>query len=103
MKDEDVGVLAHEAAIDHLGLGECIRLEVDEPEKVQDVGVVGPQPLGLLQLPPRLRVPPLLERLTPSVVMKEEDALVERRGNGGTILGHAAGIVDVFGCQREPR
>src|ERR1051326_5045202 len=91
VEDEDVGVLAHEAPVDDLGLGERVRLEVNQAEEVEDIRVVGAHALRLL--PARLGVSPLLERFTAAVVMEEEDTLVERRGDGGTILGHAAGIV----------
>src|SRR5437868_2053786 len=88
VEDEDVGVLAHEAPVDDLGLGERIRLEVDQAEEVEDVGVVGAQALGLLELAPRLGITPFLERFTAAVVMKEEDSLIEGGSDGGTILGH---------------
>src|ERR1051326_6277950 len=87
VEDEDVGVLAHEAPVDDLGLGERVRLEVNQAEEVEDIRVVGAHALRVLQLPARLGVSPLLERFTAAVVMEEEDTLVERRGDGGASVG----------------
>ena len=75
------GFSQRQAPIDDFRLGERVRFEVDESEEVEDVGIVGTQPLRVLQLAPRLGVPRLLKRFTSAVVVEKKDALVERRGD----------------------
>src|SRR5438045_3190762 len=93
MEDEDARIFADEPPVNHLRLGERIRLEVDEAEEVEDVGVVGAHPLRRLELPPRLGVTSFLKRLAAAVVMEEEDALVERWSDSGIALWHSRGRI----------
>ena len=79
VKDEDFGVLARESPIDHFRFRERVRLEIDESEEVQDVGVVRAQFLRVLQLPARLGKSRFLKRFAAAVVMEKENALIEWR------------------------
>src|SRR5204863_6761463 len=83
VKDEDVRIFLHQTAIDDLRLGERIRFEVDQAEEIEDVRVIGTKALRSFELAPRLGIPCLLERFTSPVVVKEKNALIERRCNHG--------------------
>ena len=93
VEDEDVGVLADQSSINDLGLGERVRLEVNEAEEVQHVGVVGPEPLRGFELPARFSVTSFLKRFPSAVVVQKKNALVERRRHSGITLRHARAIV----------
>src|SRR5204863_2529314 len=93
VQDEDVRILANQSSINDLGFGERIRLEIHEPEQIQHVRVIGPQPLRGFQLLPRLGVAPFLKRLPPAVVVQEENTLIEWRHDCRRALGHVAAIV----------
>ena len=79
VKNEDAGILARQPSIDHFRLGIRIRLEVDETEEVEDVGVIRTQLLRTLQFPPGLGIAPVLKRFAPAVVMEKKNALIKGR------------------------
>src|SRR5438552_17423360 len=79
VKNEDAGILAGQPSINHFGLRIRIRLEVDEAEEVEDIGVIGTQLLRTLQLPPRFGIASILERFAPAVVMEKKNALIKGR------------------------
>ncbi len=91
VENENVRILERQPAIDDLGLGEGVGLEVHQSEEIEHIGVVRAKPLRILQLAPCLSVPGLLKRFTSAVVMEEEDALVERRGYDRVSFGHNRG------------
>ena len=80
MEDEDVCILIRQSPINHFGFRKRVRFEIDQAEKIQDVGIIGTELLRALQLPPRLGIAPLLEPFPPAVVVKEKNALIEWRG-----------------------
>ena len=86
VEDEDVGILGSEASIDHFSFRKRVGLEVDQAEEVQDIRVIGSQPLGVLQFPPPFRITPFLKGLTPPVVVEQKDTLVERWRDGRVSL-----------------
>ena len=98
VKNEDAGILAGQPSINHFGLRIRIRLEVDEAEEVEDVGVVGAEALRAFELAASFRVTTFLKIFAPAVVVEKKDSLVERRRDDG--IGHAAEIVPIA-C-REP-
>src|SRR5258708_31337875 len=93
VEDEDVRVLARQAAVDDFRFRKRVGLEVDQPQQIENVGVLGAQPLSILELTPSLRVASFLKRFTSSVVVEQEDTLVEWRCNRRITLRPAVGLV----------
>src|SRR5687767_10244019 len=80
MQRKNVRVVAHQAPVDDLGLRVCIRLEVDETEKVQNIGIIGPELLSTLELLPRLSEASFVKSLASTVAVEKKNALIEWSG-----------------------